>query len=91
MVNAVARIFELRQKEIINIKDGCRFGFVADLEIDEVKGKILKVIVPGPARIFGVFGREQEYHVPWDCIRQIGDEIILVEVDTDEILVDFEG
>lgn len=86
----MARIYELRQKEIINIKDGCRYGYVADLEIDEVKGNILKVIVPGPAKILGVFGREQEYHVPWDSIRQIGEDIILVDIDTDEALTDCE-
>ncbi len=83
----LARIYELRQKEIINIKDGSRYGYVADLEIDEEKGTILKIIVPGPAKILGVFGREQEYHVPWEAIKQIGEDIILVEADTDEILV----
>lgn len=84
----MARIYDLRQKEIINIKDGGRYGYVADLEIDEVKGTILKIIVPGPAKILGVFGREQEYHVPWDSIKQIGEDIILVETDTEEVLVD---
>ncbi|MCL2752920.1 MAG: YlmC/YmxH family sporulation protein [Defluviitaleaceae bacterium] len=75
------RIYELRQKEIINIKDGTRFGFVADLEIDQKNGKISKLIVPGPARVFGVFGRDTEYSIPWDDIKQIGDDIILVDVD----------
>ena len=82
------RIYDLRQKEIINIKDGTRFGFVADLEIDEKKGEIVKMIVPGPARVFGVFGRDAEYCIPWDKIKQVGDDIILVDVDTDECLED---
>jgi YlmC/YmxH family sporulation protein len=82
----MARIYELRQKEIINIKDGSRYGYVADMEIDEEEGRIKKIIVPGPARIFGVFGREQEYHIPWDCIKQIGEDIILVDVETEKAL-----
>ena len=80
------RIYELRQKEIINIKDGTRFGFVADLEIDEKKGAVSKIIVPGPARVFGMFGRDAEYCIPWDSIQQVGDDIILVDVDAEKCL-----
>ena len=78
------RIYELRQKEIINVKDGTRFGFVADLEIDDETGKIDKIIVPGPAKVFGVFGREVEYCIPWESIKQVGDDIILVDVDIED-------
>ena len=82
------RIYELRQKEIINIKDGTRFGFVADLEINQKDGKISKLIVPGPARVFGVFGRDTEYLIPWADIKQVGEDIILVDVDVDECTED---
>ena len=80
----MVRIYELRQKEIINIKDGTRFGFVADLEIDEKNGEISKIVVPGPAKVFGMFGRETEYCIPWDAIKQVGDDIILVDVEPDD-------
>ena len=80
------RIYDLRQKEIINIKDGTRFGFVADLEIDEKKGEISKIIVPGPAKVFGVFGRDVEYCIPWKAIKRVGDDIILVEVDAEDCI-----
>lgn len=85
----MVRIYELRQKEIINIKDGTRFGYAADLEIDMEKGKISKIIVPGPARVFGVFGREAEYCIPWDAVQQMGDDVILVDVDPDDCLEEF--
>ncbi len=77
----MARIYEMRQKEVINIKDGTRFGFISDIEIDIKEGCVKKIIVPGPPRILGLFGREEEYRIPWDCIKQFGDDIILVEVD----------
>lgn len=83
------RIYDLRQKEIINIKDGARFGFVADLEIDFDEGSIESLIVPGPARVLGVFGRDSEYVIPWDAVKQIGDDIILVDVDIDDCLEEF--
>lgn len=84
----MCRMYELRQKEVINIKDGCRLGYVVDIEIDIAEGEIKKIIVPGPAKILGMFGHEQEYMVDWDCIVQIGDDIILVDVDIDKILLD---
>jgi len=38
----------------------------------------------------GVFGRDQEYRVPWEMIKKIGDDIILVECQTSIVLVDSE-
>lgn len=86
------RIFDMRQKEVINIKDGCRFGFVADVEIDPKEGTIVKIIIPGPGKILGMFGREEEYRIPWCKIKQIGEDIILVDVDVakDKILLECE-
>jgi len=84
------RLYDLKQKEVINIRDGCRFGFPCDVEFDGESGRIGKMIVPGPARIFGMFGREHEYRIPWDCIKQIGVDIILIDSKTDDVLVDFE-
>ena len=80
-------MYDLRQKEVINLSDGARYGFVSDLEIDINKGKILTMIVPGPGRVLGVFGRDQEYRIPWDSIDKIGDDIILVDCATDSVLV----
>ena len=73
------RMVELRYKEVINICDGCRLGFVGDVEVLIPEGKVTALIVPGPCRFFGLFGRGEEYYIPWDCIKQIGDDIILVD------------
>ena len=86
----MARIYEMRQKEIINVKDGCRYGYISDIELDHETGKVKKIVVPGPGKLFGVFGREQEYVIPWDKVKQIGDDIILVDVETEKVLLDIE-
>jgi len=86
----MVRIYEMRQKEIINIRDGMRMGFVADVEIDEESGEIENLIVPGPARILGVFGRDEEYVIPWDAVKRIGDDIILVDVDSEDCTNEYE-
>jgi YlmC/YmxH family sporulation protein len=79
-------MYDLRQKEIVNINDGARYGFVSDLEIDIAEGKAAALIVPGPGRVLGVFGRDQEYRIPWESINKIGDDIILVDCKTENVL-----
>jgi len=73
------RITDLRCKEVINICDGCRLGFPCDVEVDVVTGQLMAIVVPGPCSFFGLFGKGEEFVVPWDCIKRIGDDIILVE------------
>ena len=76
-----SRIVDLRGKEVINICDGCRLGFPCDVEFDVICGKIMAIIVQGSARVFSLFGRCEEFVVPWEAIRRIGEDIILVEFD----------
>ena len=75
------RICDLKCREVINIKDCRRLGFVGDIDFDLEKGCILAIIVPGPPTIFGFLGREKEYIIPFACIRQVGPDIILVEIE----------
>lgn len=72
------RIAELRMKEVINVCDGARLGYVGDLEVDILCGRVVALIVPGSCWFFGLFGRGEEYIIPWDAIDKIGDDIILV-------------
>ena len=76
------RICDLRQKEVINIRDCQRLGYVADIDFDVCTGCICQLIVPGPAKFCGFFGREIEYTIGWRCVKQIGDDVILVDIDT---------
>lgn len=74
------RLSDLRYKEVINVLTGQRLGFVCDAEMDPTDGRVLALIVPGPARFFGLFGREDDFILPWECINRIGDDIILIDV-----------
>ncbi|MFR2154037.1 MAG: PRC-barrel domain-containing protein [[Eubacterium] siraeum] len=40
---------DIRCKEVISIKSGCRIGFVDDVEIDSCSAKICRIIVYGKA------------------------------------------
>jgi YlmC/YmxH family sporulation protein len=80
------RICQLRQKEVINICTGMRIGFIADVEIDLEKGKIIAIIVPGPCKLWGIIGRDHEYVISFACITNVGPDIVLVEIDEKECL-----
>ena len=73
------RIRDFRCKEVINVCDGCRLGYVSDLDVRVPEGQVVAIIVYGPGRFFGLFGRGEEYYVPWECIQRIGDDIILID------------
>lgn len=86
LVNSM-RIYDLRQKEVINVCNCQRLGFVCDVEIDVETGCVLQIIVPGPCKLWGVLGRDNEYVINFDCIRQIGPDIILVDINIEDCLV----
>ena len=72
-------ISELRDKDVVNIKDGRRLGCVSDVEVDICCGKLVAIIVPGEIRGF-FFGKCEEIRIPWDKIVKIGDDTILVDL-----------
>lgn len=74
------RFCEMREKEVINICDGKRLGCVVDLLIDRCGGCIEALVLPGPGKICGFLGYDAEYIIPFECIRKIGPDIILVEI-----------
>lgn len=70
---------DLCEKEVINIFDGRRLGHIDDLELDIFDGRILAIIVPGPPKCWGLIRAEKDFVIPWNCIKKIGDDVILVE------------
>ncbi len=78
------RFCELQEKEVINICDGKCLGMVRDLDIDEKDGCILALIIPGPGKFCGFFGRDCEFFIPWCKIVKIGPDIILVDIEEKE-------
>ena len=70
---------DFRQKEVINIYDGKRLGYVCDVDIDMTKGVLNAIIVPGNGKVLGLFGKDEDYVIPWSKIKTIGDDIILVD------------
>ena len=79
------RICELRNKQVINVCDCKILGYVADIDFDICSGCILTLIVPGPARLCGLFGHDIEYIIPFKCVKCIGPDAVLVDADIEKI------
>lgn len=73
------RVSELRYKEIINVSDGSRYGWVGDVEVDLDSGQVRALVVPGRLRLFGLLGRGEDRVFPWEAVRRFGADTILVE------------
>ena len=49
------RFCKLRQKEVVNVIEGCSLGYISDLVIDECTGKICALVVPDRCGLMGFF------------------------------------
>ena len=70
------RSYDLHQKEVVNISNAERLGFIEDVDIDLETGHIMNIIVP-KHRIF--FLRRDDYIIPWKDIVLIGKDLVLVD------------
>lgn len=72
---------DIKNKEVINICDGCSLGYVYDIELNLQDGFIEGIIVPSQRSGFSLLPRGREdYLIRWQDIRTIGEDVILVEV-----------
>lgn len=78
------RLSELGEKEVVNLNTGGRLGILADsdLIIEEETGKIISLIAPDRRLSLRLLGIDKNgIEVPWDAIRKIGYDMIIVELD----------
>lgn len=71
---------DFKHKEVINIVNAKRLGYVQDVTADLQTGVITSIIVPGNTKMFNIFGGNNDIVIPWDKIKCIGTDIILVEI-----------
>lgn len=75
----ICRMAQLQYKEVIDITDGTRYGFVGDVELNSDRGAIEDIVVRGRPRLLGLLGREEDVVFPWSAVKRFGEDIILVE------------
>lgn len=74
----IHRIAELKDRQVVCIRDGSILGFVGDIELDTENGKLASIVIFGKSKGFGLLGRDDDMVIPWENIEIIGDETILV-------------
>jgi len=80
MGDNMSRGIDFKQKEVINIKDGKILGFVIDVQADFENGEIRSIVVARTGKIFNTINSKTNVTVPWENIKKIGEDVILVEI-----------
>ena len=72
----------LARKEIINVFDGERLGYIgeSDLVIDDTNGSIQAIIIQPKGFSAKMSRAVRELVIPWQSIKKIGEEVIIVEI-----------
>ncbi len=75
------RLSDLGEKEIINIADGSRYGdlYNAELMFEERTGKIRVIMAPEHKGRISFTGARDYVRLPWDSVKKIGEDIIIVD------------
>ena len=73
---------ELKRKDVVNICDGRKMGRPIDLILSDA-ACAQALVVPGRSGgLLGLFRPDREgIVIPWEQVRRVGDDVILVEVD----------
>ncbi|MEW9096139.1 MAG: YlmC/YmxH family sporulation protein [Clostridiaceae bacterium] len=77
-------INNIRTMEIIDINSGAKLGYMRDFKIDVINSKIISIIIP--SQKISWFGKNNDIEIPWEKIKKIGIDVILV--DGEEYFID---
>lgn len=77
----VCSLSELKNKEVVNVRNGIKIGYVDDIEIDTATSSVVSLVVYGRPKCMGILGREEDIIIKCDNIELIGEDTILVKFD----------
>jgi len=70
-------IGNLKTMEVIDVNTGAKIGFIKDLKIDCDGFKILSIIIP--ALKITWFNKNNFIEIPWERVKKVGVDVILVD------------
>ena len=71
---------DFKHKEVLNINDGRRLGFLQDVRADLESCVMTAIVGSGNTKILNIFAGNNDIVIPWSKIKCIGEDIILVEI-----------
>lgn len=77
------RFVTLQSKDVVNVVDGCKIGFISDVEIDWCTKQVCAIIVERYSffRLLCFFKEVPCITIPVECIISVGGDVILVNID----------
>ena len=82
------RVSDIMDKEIINVKNGKKMGFITDIDIDVNEGRVVSFSTTGEGS-GGFFSRGVDMEVIfWNDILKIGCDTIIVNIGSEKIGID---
>jgi len=74
------RLSDIKDKEVINLFNGQRMGYISDFEVDLEKGELIGIILPGEGKVMSFFSKANDILINWNKIIKIGNDTILVNL-----------
>lgn len=75
---------QLREKDVINLCDGTRLGYISEIEFDSCNGQICSMILCRSGGFLG-FSKDAPLVIPWSRIECIGEDAVLVKITCAEL------
>lgn len=77
METSMFAINSLKTMEIININTGTKLGYIKDFKVNCEEYKLEAIILP--TQKSGWFSKNEDIELPWERIKKIGVDVILVD------------
>lgn len=74
------KVSDLRDKEVINLYNGQRMGYISDFEVDLENGTLTGIVLAGENKVMSFFSKASDTFIQWNKIVKIGNDTILVNL-----------
>ena len=76
----MTRGIDFKQREVVNVNDGKILGFVVDVDAELSTGNIKSIVVAQVGKILKSIGGKNNITIPWEKIKLIGEDVIIVDI-----------
>lgn len=75
---------QLRDKDVINLCNATRLGYINEIEFDSCNGQICALVLCRNGGLLN-FSKDGELLLPWSRIECIGEDAVLVKIPAEEL------
>lgn len=77
MENKTYSLEDIKRLQVVAINTGTILGYIKDFKIDLNSFRIKSLILP--LKNYSIFSKINSMEIPWENIKKIGEDVILVE------------